>query len=93
MRAIAVQDPTFAEFVEGLQENKPVVVIGDLNCAPQPIDIHAPSRNLKSAGFTPEERESFARNLIDRGLVDAFRRQHPDIAGLYHSCRHLASIE
>lgn len=36
-------------------------------------------RNLKSAGFTPEERESFERLLMQRGFRDVFRERHPDI--------------
>ena len=36
-------------------------------------------RNLKSAGFTPEERESFERLLMQKGFRDVFRERHPDI--------------
>ena len=36
-------------------------------------------RNLKSAGFTPEERESFERLLMQRGFRDVFRERHPEI--------------
>ena len=28
-----------------------------------------------------EERDSFAANLLGRGLVDSFRRQYPEVAG------------
>jgi exonuclease III len=31
---------------------KPVVVLGDLNCAHQPLDIYDPKRHTRSAGFT-----------------------------------------
>lgn len=57
------------------------VIAGDLNCAAEPIDIHDPKHNLKSAGFTPEERESFAERFLGKGLVDAFRRLHPGVVG------------
>jgi exonuclease III len=46
-------DVTFAEYLAALGRKKPVVLVGDLNCAHQEIDIHDPKRNLKSAGFTP----------------------------------------
>ena len=36
-------------------------------------------RNLKSAGFTPEERESFERLLMQKGFRDVFRERHPEI--------------
>ncbi|GFH06745.1 DNA-(apurinic or apyrimidinic site) lyase [Haematococcus lacustris] len=56
---------------------KAVVVAGDLNCAHQEIDIHNPKTNLRSAGFTQEERDSFGTRLLGAretggaGLVDA----------------------
>ena len=55
---------------------------GDLNVAPEEIDIHNPKGNLRSPGFTVEERQSFARELVGRaGLVDTFRRQYPGVVG------------
>ena len=45
-------DPAFAEYVTELQQSKPVVVTGDLNCAHHPIDIAHPKTNKKSPGFT-----------------------------------------
>ena len=46
-------DVAFAAYLGALGQKKPVILTGDLNCAHQEIDIHAPKRNLKSAGFTP----------------------------------------
>ena len=51
-------DVAFTSYLDGLRKEKPVVVTGDMNCAREPIDIHNARNNLKSAGFTPEERES-----------------------------------
>ena len=45
-------DVHFAEYLQQLTAQKPVVLTGDLNCAHQEIDIHAPKKNLRSAGFT-----------------------------------------
>jgi exonuclease III len=59
---------------------------GDLNCAAEEIDIHAPKTNLKSAGFTPQERASFAGRLLGGGFADAFRRQHPGVVGYTYWC-------
>ncbi|GAB4821207.1 hypothetical protein N2152v2_008253 [Parachlorella kessleri] len=74
-------DKDFSAYVRGLSERKGVVVAGDLNCAHQEIDIHNPKGNRKSAGFTQEERDSFAANLLSQGFVDAFRHQYPDVVG------------
>ena len=32
----------------------------------------------EAAGFTIEERESFEENFSSKGLVDTFRKQHPN---------------
>ena len=54
-------DVELAAYLGRLREKKPVVVTGDFNCAREPIDIHNAKRNVKSAGFTPEERASFQK--------------------------------
>mmetsp|Transcript_11941 Transcript_11941/g.38430 ORF Transcript_11941/g.38430 Transcript_11941/m.38430 type:complete len:143 (-) Transcript_11941:357-785(-) len=43
----------------------------------------------KSAGLTPEERESFPKMLKEADLVDTFRALHPDASGVfsYYSMR------
>lgn len=74
-------DVHFAEYLQQLATKKPVVLTGDLNCAHQEIDIHAPKKNLRSPGFTQEERDSFSKLLIGGGFTDAWRRQHPEITG------------
>ncbi|GKV50034.1 hypothetical protein SLEP1_g56749 [Rubroshorea leprosula] len=72
-----------------LEKSKPVILTGDLNCAHEEIDIHDPTGNKRSAGFTNEERQSFGTNFISRGFVDTFRKQHPDVVGYtYWGYRH-----
>ena len=71
-------DPTFWKYVEKLQKGKSVIVCGDLNCARYEIDIHSPKTNLKSAGFTIEERNSFNKYIEKLKLVDTFRELHPE---------------
>jgi exonuclease III len=43
---------------------------GDLNVSHQSIDLANPSTNKKTAGFTQEERDDFAKILSD-GFIDA----------------------
>uniref|UniRef100_A0A0E0C8W6 DNA-(apurinic or apyrimidinic site) endonuclease n=2 Tax=Oryza meridionalis TaxID=40149 RepID=A0A0E0C8W6_9ORYZ len=74
-------DPCFSNYVKILEKSKPVIVAGDLNCARQSIDIHNPPAKTKSAGFTIEETESFETNFSSKGLVDTFRKQHPNAVG------------
>ena len=59
-----------------------VVLAGDMNVAPEEIDLARPKDNTKNPGFTPEEREDFTLYL-KAGLVDVLRERHPDTPGLY----------
>ena len=75
-------DEYFRSFVKDLDARKPVLICGDLNVAHKEIDIKNPKANLRNAGFTIEERESFSR-LLDSGFTDTFRRFHPDLKDAY----------
>lgn len=65
-------DRDFLQHVKRLEKRKPVVFCGDLNVAPEEIDLKNPKANMKNHGFTPEERAGF-RALVRAGFVDAFR--------------------
>jgi exodeoxyribonuclease-3 len=56
---------------------KPVIVCGDLNCANEPIDIHNPSTNRYSAGYSDKERGSFKKLMQYGNLTDTFRLLNP----------------
>ena len=57
--------------------DKPLVWVGDLNVAPEPIDLHDPKGNKDHVDFHPLAREALAR-VREWGLVDVFRLHHPD---------------
>jgi exodeoxyribonuclease III len=59
-----------------------VIVTGDLNVAPEEIDLARPKDNTKNPGFTPEEREDF-KLYLGAGLVDVLRERNPAVPGLY----------
>lgn len=65
-------DPAFLEYVNELQEQKPVIFCGDLNVAHTPDDLANPKPNMGKKGFTLEEREGID-NIIKAGFVDTFR--------------------
>lgn len=71
-------DKVFRKKVIELQEHKPVIVCGDLNVAHKEIDLKNPKTNLKTAGYTIEERESFDKLLKDAELVDTYRFLNPE---------------
>ncbi len=67
---------------------QPLVVAGDMNVAPLDLDIGIGSDNARrwlrtgKCSFLPEERE-WLQELIEWGLVDTFRSQHPAIANKF----------
>ena len=75
-------DDAFREYLCRLDQNKPVIVCGDLNVAHQEIDLKNPSSNRGNAGFSDEERSSFSK-LLDAGFTDTFRFRNPDATGIY----------
>lgn len=71
-------DRHFEKFILELQETKPVILCGDLNVARKSIDLAKPKTNLRSAGFTKEERESFEKIITETNLIDSFRYKTPN---------------
>lgn len=65
-------DRDFLEYINKLDEKKPVIFCGDLNVAHKEIDLANPKSNKNNAGFTDEERRSFD-NIIEAGYIDTFR--------------------
>ena len=87
-------DPVFSKYLAYLQEKKPIIVTGDLNCVHKEIDIHNFKGNQKSAGCTIEERESFNEILETNNLVDTYRHLNPEKVGYtYWSYRTRARIK
>ena len=72
----------FREYLKRLEENKPVIVCGDLNVAHKEIDLKNPKTNRKNAGFTDEERGKFT-TLLESGFLDTFRYFYPDLEEAY----------
>ena len=77
-----VWEDDFREYLHKLEENKPVVVCGDLNVAHKEIDLKNPKTNHHSAGFTDEERAKMTQ-LLESGFVDTYRHFYPDTEGVY----------
>lgn len=65
-----------------LNENKPVIMCGDLNVAHKEIDLKNPKANRHNAGFTDEERNKMTE-LLGAGFTDSFRYLYPDKTDIY----------
>jgi len=60
----------------------PLILCGDMNVAPEKIDVHTPDKLLGHVCFNPEVWKAF-KELKKWGLVDLFRKHHPDEAGQF----------
>jgi exodeoxyribonuclease-3 len=56
---------------------KPVVLGGDYNIAPYPIDLARPKDNEKSPGYLPEER-AWMDQFLKSGWTDTWRELNPE---------------
>ncbi|MEH6638072.1 MAG: exodeoxyribonuclease III [Porticoccaceae bacterium] len=73
-------DADFLTHLKQLEQQKPVVVCGDLNVAHRDIDLARAKPNYnKSAGYMQREIDGLD-NLVAAGFIDTFRYQHPDEA-------------
>ncbi len=63
---------SFLNYIQKLQEQKPIVICGDFNTAHKEIDLAHPQANSGRSGFLPIEREWMDR-LVDSGFIDTFR--------------------
>ncbi len=70
-------DRCFVNYLNDLQQHKPVVFCGDFNVAHSEIDLARPKQNVRHHGFTKEERAGF-QNFVDAEFIDTFRHLHPD---------------
>jgi exodeoxyribonuclease III len=68
-------DRALQNYIRELEQTKPVLLCGDLNCAHKEIDLANPKSNRKNPGFSDGERESFD-GYIQQGLLDVLRLFH-----------------
>jgi exodeoxyribonuclease-3 len=77
----AYKQAWYTNFIRFLDETytpkNPLIIVGDLNVAHSDMDVHDPSALAGAIGTLPEEREVF-QNLLDWGLIDAFRHLYPE---------------
>ncbi len=67
----------FKNYVLQLDQQKPVIITGDMNVAHQAIDLKNPKSNYnKTAGYTAVEIKGF-EDLLNAGFIDSFRYLYP----------------
>ena len=64
-------------FETKLSPDQPVVWCGDMNIAPEPIDVHSPEKHLRHVCFHEDARRAYKR-VLEWGFTDVFRHLYPD---------------
>lgn len=70
-------DAALLAFLKALDQEKPVVLCGDLNAAYNEADLAGKEQGMQVPGFTREERSGLTA-ILQSGFVDAYRHFHPD---------------
>lgn len=65
-------------FETHLDPAKPAIWLGDLNVAPEPIDVYHPDRRGDDPDFHIDARNAY-KETVAWGFVDVFRKLHPDL--------------
>lgn len=68
-------------FDERYKRDDPLVWLGDMNVAHEPIDVHNPEKRARHVCYHQDARDMFA-HCREWGFVDVFRQHHPE-AGHY----------
>lgn len=64
-------------FEQTLDPQQPAIWLGDLNVAPEPIDVYHPEQRVNDPDFHIEARQAF-QATASWGFIDLFRKLHPD---------------
>jgi exodeoxyribonuclease-3 len=64
-------------FEASLDPLKPAIWVGDLNVAPEPIDVYHPEKRINDPDFHIDARTAYKRT-VEWGFVDVYRQLHPD---------------
>ena len=68
----------FRQYLETyLQPDSPAIWVGDLNVAPEPIDVYHPERRVNDPDFHIDARNAY-KHVVSWEFVDVFRRLHPE---------------
>jgi exodeoxyribonuclease-3 len=70
-------DAMAAHLAKLKRQGKPVILGGDYNIAPYPIDLARPKENEKNPGYLPEER-AWMDQFLTSGWTDTWRQLHPE---------------
>lgn len=79
------------DYLKSLDEQKPVILCGDLNVAHNDIDLKNFKSNKGNSGFTTEEREKMTR-FLNSGFIDTYRYFYPEKEDVYTWWSYMAKV-
>jgi len=65
-------------FETHLDPSKPAIWLGDMNVAPEPIDVYHPDRRVNDVDFHIDARNAF-KHAASWGFTDTFRKLYPEV--------------
>lgn len=65
-------------FSRVLPPKQPAIWCGDMNVAPEPVDVHSPEKHVTHVCFHKDARQAY-QETVDWGFVDVFRHHFPHI--------------
>ncbi|MCX8172107.1 MAG: exodeoxyribonuclease III [Archaeoglobaceae archaeon] len=65
------------EWIKKLDLNDRILICGDMNVAPEPIDVHSPEKLKNHVCFHEDARKAY-KKILDLGFVDLLRKMHPN---------------
>lgn len=63
-------------FARHLSPDEPAIWCGDMNVAPEPVDVFSPEKHITHVCFHQDVRQAY-KETVAWGFVDVFRRIHP----------------
>lgn len=67
----------FYEWIKNFDLNDRILICGDMNVAPEPIDVHSPEKLKNHVCFHEDARRAY-KKILDLGFVDLLRKMHPN---------------
>ena len=64
-------------FEASINPKEPAIWMGDMNVAPEPIDVYHPEKRVNDVDFHIDARNAY-KETIAWGFIDVFRKLHPE---------------
>ncbi|MCS7119409.1 MAG: exodeoxyribonuclease III [Archaeoglobaceae archaeon] len=67
----------FHEWLKSFDLKEKIIICGDMNVAPEAIDVHSPEKLKNHVCFHEDARKAY-KKILEIGFVDLLRKMHPN---------------